>query len=344
MAVQIGRERLLGAIRTVLPAVARKELFEQADKLAIDGGHLVSYNDAVSIMHPLPELDGISGSIDGRKLFELLGRVPTQAGADPAVDLDMREGELLVSCAKTKTRASFFVSPVTLPISEIDQTGDYMDLPDGFTRDLGMVAAAGARTDVSRHVLMCVRLDGSVIEASDGYRMARLQLDGDVLPSTLLPITSAALVSQVGATSVAMGETGDWIRFKTDEGTILCARTASGVYPRLDDLYDVTGAAIALPGALRSTIERALVFARRDNRIDEEVQVTMSPGKIVVRAAYGGGKFSETIPHRDQDAEGSFSIHPSFLMAALDERSTCVLGESKIKFSTNSWSHVIALR
>lgn len=344
MAVQIGRERLLGAIRTVLPAVARKELFEQADKLAIDGGYLVSYNDAVSIMHPLPELDGVSGSIDGRKLFELLGRMPAAAGSDPVIDLDMRDGELLVSCSKTKTRVSLFVSPVTLPISEIDQTGDYADLPDGFTRDLGMVAAAGARTDVSRHVLMCVRLAGDVIEASDGYRMARLQLDSDVLPSALLPVSSAELVSQSGATSVAMGETGDWLRFRTDEGTVLCARTASGVYPKLDDLYDVPGAAIALPGALRSTIERAMVFARRDNRIDEEIQVTMQPGRIVVRASYGGGKFSETVPHRDQDAEGSFSIHPSFLMAALDDRSTCVLGESRIKFSTNQWAHVIALR
>lgn len=312
--------------------------------MAIDGGYLVSYNDAVSIMHPLPELGDISGSIDGRKLFELLGRMPASSGSDPVLDLDMRDGELLVSCARTKTRASFFVAQVSLPISEIDQTGDYAALPDGFTRDLALVAAAGARTDVSRHVLMCVRLSGDVVEASDGYRMARLVLAEDVLPSMLLPISSAELVASSGATSIALGGTGEWVRFRTDEGTVVCARTASGTYPRLDDLYEVPGRAIALPEALRATIDRALVFARRDNRIDEEIQVTMAPGKIVVRSSYGGGKFSETVANRGQDVEGSFSIHPSFLMAALDGKSSCVLGESRIKFSTNSWAHVIALR
>lgn len=340
MSTQIDKKKLLDAIKTVLPAVARKELFDQADKLAIDDGFLVAYNDAISIMQPVPELGDIAGAIDGRRLYELLIRMPDDG---VVLDLEVRGGELAVSSRQSKIRASFSMADVELPISEIDQTGDYCDLPDKFLDDLGMIATTCAR-DMSRPVLTCVRFGSDVIEGTDGYRMARLRLSHDVLPSLLLPATTAELVAGSESIQVALGGKGEWVRFRSKSGTVICARTSSGSYPDLRGMYEVEGTSVTMPDGLRDVLDRAQVFSKRVHKIDEEVQVSMSPGKVIVKAEYPGGRFSETIPHRGQSAEGSFAIHPSFLSVALEEGTECVLGESKIKFFSSAWEHVIALR
>lgn len=338
---QIKRDRLVEAIRTVLPAIARKEMFAQADKLAITGGYAVAYDDAVSIMHPLPELDGVEGAIDGRRLLEFLGKV---SGDDVEVTVEVAGSELRISSSGIRARVSFTLAEVQLPISEIDQTGDYADLPDGFVDGLGMIAAACSK-DANRPVLTCVRLGPDAIEASDGFRLARFVLGDDLLPDLLLPADAAELVSGSGVAEVALGGTGEWIRFRAKSGVIICARTFSGTFPDLGSLYQIDdGHRLSLPPGLRETIERAQVFAKRERKIDETIQVTMSPGKIVVKAEYDGGRFAETVAHREQADEGSFSIHPRFLAAALDDGSECVLGKSRIKFSSNSWEHVISLR
>ena len=339
----IEKRKLLEAIRTVLPAVARKELFDQADKLAIDDGHLVAYNDEIAIIQPVPELEGVSGVIDGRKLFELLSRIPDEVeGALVVLDVAVASSELTVSSRQVRTRASFLLSERGMSISEVDQTGEWITLPEKFTAQLGMVASACARV-MNRPVLTCVRFANDVVEASDGYRMARFRSGAEV-PRLLLPMKAAELVADSAVSEMALGGSGEWVRFRSQAGTIICARTVTGDYPPIGDLYDVPGSPIVLPIGLRESVDRAQVFARRDLKINEEIQVVMSPGKIVVRAGYDGGRFSETVVHRGQKSEASFSIHPRFLLAALEDGAECVLGKSKIKFSMSTWEHVIALR
>ncbi len=337
--MQINRKKLLGAVATVLPAIAKKEIFDQADKLIFDGGSLVSYNDEVSIFHPVEEVEELSGAVDGRRLYDLLNKVPDSV---EGVDLDAVGAELVVRAGRT--RASFAMSEVALPLSEIDRTGDSAALPEGFVKGLRLVAGTCAR-DMSRPVLTCVRFSGDVLEASDGFRMARLFFPGADLPSLLLPVVAAEMVCAFDLTEVAVGEAGEWIRFATAEGSTVCARISSGTFPDLTKLYDVEGQRIVLPQSLRDVLERAQIFSKRDHRIDEQVVVELKPKRIVIRSEYDGGKFSETVHDAGQTQELTFSIHPDFLAEALKGESMgCVVDGSKIKFTGPSFEHVIALR
>ena len=337
--MQINRKELLSAIGTVLPAIAKKEIFDQSDKLIIDGGSLVSYNDEVSIFHPLPGIEDLSGAVDGRKLHDLLSRMPD---ATETVELDVDNAELIVRGGRS--RASFAMSEVVLPLSEIDRTGEFAPLPEGFVAGLRLVAGTCAR-DMSRPVLTCVRFSSDVLEASDGFRMARLFFPGADLPSLLLPVVAAEMVCAFDLTEVAVGEAGEWIRFAAAGGLTVCARISSGTYPDLTRLYDVEGQSIGLPAGLRDVLDRARIFAKRDHRIDEQVTVELKPKRIVVRSQYEGGKFAETVHDAAQTRELSFSIHPDFLSAALQGKDMdCVVDGSKIKFSGPSFEHVIALR
>jgi DNA polymerase III sliding clamp (beta) subunit (PCNA family) len=334
--MDIEKKELKKAIGLVVPGIARKETFDQADKLAFEQGKLISYNDEVSIFHPLSGTEEINGAIDGRKLYELLNRVTADT-----VTLTQNENELRFKCGSSV--ANFKLAPVVLPFSEIDWSGDYEKLPEGFKNALKLVASTCAR-DMSRPVLTCVYMFENLMIGSDGYRVSQFTFDSQ-LPTLLLPVTAAELIAENEIKSIALGENGEWVRFMTNEETVICARLSTGNYPDLSKTLDVTGDEITLPKSLIQTLERAQIFSKRDHRIDEEVQVTLRDRGITVRSNYDGGRFEERV-RGSQVADGEFTIHPDLFAEALsgEDEASCILDRSRIKFVGPGWEHVVALR
>lgn len=335
--MEIDRTKLIASIGRVLPAVARKELFEQASRIALQDGFLVAYNDAVSIFDRLPECEGIEGAVDGRRLHELL----TRLSAD-VVTLSAADDKLLVRAGRTRT--TFDMLPVGLPLGEIDRTGEDAPLPAGFSEALRLVAGCCAR-EMSRPVLTCVRIGGEEVEASDGYRLGRVRFPGSELPEALIPVTEAEVICDYDVATIGVGESGEWVRFSArDGGTTIHARATSGRFPDLAAVYEVEGASVVLPSALGEAVERARIFARRDHRIDEHVSLALRPGRIEVSASADGvGEFSEVV-RWDGEAEATLSVHPDFLTQALRRGTSCVVGPDRIMFSGENWRHVVALK
>ena len=334
--MEIKRERLAEAIARVVPAVARKELFPQATRLAIHEGHVVAYNDEISIFDALPEAGDISGALDGRKFNDLVSKLKTDV-----VDLSQDGDHIVVKSGRTTV--AFDALPVALPLDEIDKTGEDMALPEGFAAGLALVASACAR-DLSRPVLTCVRMGGEELEASDGYRAARLRFAGLDLPPVLLPVSVAETIADYPVGGVAVSDGGEWIRFSANDGnTTLHARLFSGKFPDLAGHYATEGDEVVLPEKLSETLVRAGIFASREKRIDEEVGVQLRPRRLTVSASCEEGRFEEKLGW-DGTATADFSIHPRFLAMALKAGTSCVIGKGKVKFVGAGFEHVIALR
>lgn len=339
--MEIDRVKLAEAVARVLPAVGKKESFVQATKLAFHEGCVAAYNDEISILDRQPELAGIEGSVDGRHLHELLGKIAAErvvlevAGQGDKQMLELRAG---------RVRASFELLPVLLPLGEIDRSGeDGEPLPDGFTKSLKLIAGTCAR-DMSRPVLTCVSTSPGAIEAADGFRAARIEFGDAALPEMLLPVTAAEVLADYQVERSAVSDSGEWARFTARGGeTTIYARVFSGRFPDLASLYEVEGQGIVLPTALDKVLDRASIFTKREHQIDEVVHLSMRPHQISVSAEYDGGKFSEVV-RSDQDVTADFSIHPDFLAEVLKTGTSCVVGTDRVLFSGEGWRHVIALR
>jgi hypothetical protein len=204
---EINREELAAAVRLVLPGITKIELFDQSHKLAIQSGCLISYNDELSIRHTFPQLAGIQGAIDGRRLFQLLHRMPSDS-----VKLNVIENELRV-VAPDGVQASLDIAPIVLPLSKIETGTKRFTLPDGFTDNLKLIASVCAR-DMSRPVLTCVHIGGGYMEGSDGYRLARVRCAG--LPEMLLPVTSAEVIARYPIVRLITGLRNQWVHFETN--------------------------------------------------------------------------------------------------------------------------------
>lgn len=305
----------------------------------------MAFDDAVAILHPLPGGLELSGAVDGRHLCSLLEKLTADA-----VDLIAADGK--ISLRAGRTRASFDAPPVTLPIDSVDLTGEMVDFPAtfgengdrvGFADQLKWVSACCAR-DMSRPALTCVLVEGDWMQATDGYRAARIRHGCVGLPRLMLPIDQVEVLVDYPIRRVALSEGREWARFESDASTVLCCRSMSGALPDVEYVYDVAGCEIQLTAALAPVLERAMIFSKRANAADEEVAVSMQPNRITVSAQYDGGRFSEVVRCDGISEEVEFVIHPKFLAAALESGTGCVLGKESIKFSGKDWEHVISLK
>lgn len=337
--MEVERKPLLAALKLVLPAMTQRELFEQSDKIAFVKGNAVAFNDAVAILHPLPGgLDFGDCAFDGKHLYDLLDKIAADT-------VDLTESEARIHLKSGRSRASFELLEVALPIDSVDMTGELVNLPDGFVDKLRWVSASCAK-DMSRPALTCVSIENGWMQSSDSYRASRVQCDEN-LPRLMLPISQVEVLinKDYPIKRVALSDGKEWARFETDDNTTLCARSMSGSFPDLTKIYDVSGSEVQLTAALTEVIERARIFSQREHTIDEEITVTMhSNQSITVSAQYDGGKFSEDMRCRGAAEEAEFTIHPKFLSSALSSGTKCVLGTRSVKFSGADWEHVVSLK
>jgi hypothetical protein len=316
--------------------MSQKELFDQSNKVAFVGGKIVAFNDAVAILHPLPGDLDLEGAVDGQHLYALLNKLSSDI-----VNLTLENGKINLRAGRT--RASFDILPVTLPIDSVDMTGEFVDLPSTFVVQLKWVSSSCAR-DMSRPALTCVLIENGWMQSSDSYRVSRVNYGDAVIPRLMLPIPQVEVLVDYPVTKVSLSDGGEWARFTTEEGTTLCARSMSGAYPDLATICDVQGQEVQLTSTLGPVIERARIFSRREHSIDEEISVLMRSNQITVSAQYDGGKFSE-VARCEGAVDGiAFTIHPKFLSAALESGTRCVIGSRSVKFSGADWDHIVALK
>lgn len=335
--MEMSREALLRAIWRVLPAMAKKELFYQANKIAFAGRKVAAFNDAVAIFHPLPGDLSIDGVVDGKRLYDLLGRL---SGGIVQVVVDDNKLGLRAG----RSRALFDILPLSLPIDSVDMTGELVDLPETFVKHLRWVGSSCAR-EMARPALTCVLVAGGMMQASDGYRASRIKHGGVELPRLMLPISQVEVLVEYDIKQVALSDGGEWARFTTEDETVVCTRSMAGVFPDLGPLCAMTGREVQLTGLLSPAIARARIFSKGNgNPIDEEIELTMRQNQIEVSAQCDGGQFSEIVQCIGSVEGVGFSIHPKFLDAALESDTRCIIGDRAVKFSGDGWDHIVALR
>ncbi len=328
------KETLLKALQIVKPGLANKEMIEQSTSFAFMDGRVVTYNDEISISHPIPDL-GIQGAVKADKLYELLNRT-----AQEEIDISLNGNEVLIKAGKSKAGLTV-QQEVKLPLEEIEISKSWKTVPPDLGKGLRF-AMLSCSNDMSRPVLTCVHVNKQgQVESSDNYRISRYCLESKVPKGFLIPASSVKELIKYTPTEMAIGDA--WAHFKTEEGTIFSCRVFNDTFPNIDTLLDVQGVKVLLPANLKVILERASIFAKRDHFLDEQVTLILQDKQVKIRAEGDSGWFEESTPIRYTDAPISISVHPVMLSSVLDRTKACVLANNAIKFQGEGWEHVVAL-
>lgn len=325
---------LIQCLERVKPGLSNKEMIEQSTSFAFIEGRVVTYNDEISISHPVPGLGDVTGAIKADELYKLLSKL-----SEDDIEVSVSGPEVILKAGRSK--AGFTLqTEIKLPLDEVPAPSKWKDVPDGFLEAIRFTSSSCSR-DMSRPVLTCLNVrDSGVVEASDNLRITNYDLGNKMpVPTFLLPVTSAKEILAYKINKICKSD--GWIHFKTNEDTILSCRIFEDKFPDVSKFFDVEGDEIKLPKDLHSALDKASVFA-----VDGEIMsvtLTLKPKKMIVRGRSTSGWFEEEMPARYNGKEITFTTCPKTLQDITSQTTTCILGKNVMLFAGDKWKHVVSL-
>lgn len=331
------RKILQAGLEKVKPGLSKSEVIEQATSFAFMGDRVVTYNDEISISHPVEGMD-LRGAVRAEELYQLLNKLKQDE-----IEIEVTDSELVITSGKVQAGLAF-QAEITLPLDEVGAIGDWKKVPEGFCDAVKFVIPT-ASNDMSKPAFTCVHIcKNGVIESCDGFRVTRMIVGKVGLEDCLIPASVAKDLVKYPITEQASGE--GWRHFRTEDGTVFSCRILEDQYPDIDGkgILNVTGEAVEFPKNMMEILDRAGVFAKRDHYSEEEVSVTLGNKKIVVEGKSDSGWFKEVSNIRYTGEAKSIIVHPDFLKDMLARIQSCVIGSNSMKFEGEGWQHVVWMK
>jgi hypothetical protein len=335
--MKIGREKLQTALEIVKPGLANKEMVEQSTSFAFLDGKVVTYNDEISIQHPVEGLE-IEGAIKADELYKLLNKISAKE-----IDIKITDKEIQLSSGRTKAGITL-ETEIKLPLDDsVAHVGKWKPLPEDFLKFVGFAAASCSKNQ-SEYKFTCVHITRQgVVEASDGYKITHCILKEEMpTKSFLLPSFAAEQVVKLVPTHIAEGK--GWIHFKNEEGTILSARILEEEYGNTSKFLEAEGPLLTLPASIKATLDRAEVFSKRDQILAESITISVKDAKLTVSSRSESGWFEEVLNIEYDGKPLEFDITPYLLKGILNETQGCRVDKTKLKFEGDGWIHVTSLK
>jgi DNA polymerase III sliding clamp (beta) subunit (PCNA family) len=333
----ISKESLQEALGIVKPGLTGNEIIEQTTSFAFIGGNVVTYNDEISLSHPVEGLD-FEGAIKSDKLYQFL----TKTDQDE-IQLEIKENELLVTAGKARVWLTL-QSEIRLPLDEeLSKKGKWKDLPENFIKFVVMCIPS-CSTDLFKPLLGTIHVTREgIVEASDGYRITHCVLSKEMPVETfLIPSKSAKLMIQLKPVQIAEGR--GWMHFRTETGTVLSCRILEfDKFPNTLPFLNVEGERIVFPRTISEVVKRAEVFSKDLNSNLDVLQVEIADNLLVIKAKTSIGRFEETVNMKYKGDPIIFQINPGLLQGILSETQEAILSEKMILFNGEGWKHLVML-
>lgn len=328
------RQDLLTALEIVKPGLASKELIEQSTSFAFMQGRIVTYNDTISITHPVEDLD-VQGAVKADALYKFLNKATAEE-----LQIKQTENEIQIKAGKTVKAGLRLHQKIVLPLDQLGEISEWKDLPSSFipALKLGMHSCS---KDMSRPALTCVHARKGVVESTDGMRATQVQCK--IKDDFLIPATTVQDLVKYPVIQMASGE--GWLHFKTEQGTVFSARIYDAEFPSeaIDAFMKVEGIEIELPTKIEEMMERTGIFAKREHVLDEEITVNLKNNMMVVRGEGDTGWEEEKAKVKYKGEEISFTVNPEILKQIAKHIKKCTISESAMKFEAETWQHAVVL-
>jgi len=335
--MKINKTELQKALEKVKPGLSSKELVEQSTSFAFMGGRIITYNDEISISHPVKDLN-VTGAVKAQSLYAFLSKIKRDE-----IILEWEENQVVIKAGRSKA-GLVLEQEIKLPVEEVGEIGKWVELPEGFLNALRFCYPCCSK-DMSRPILTCVYVSGKEMQASDSFQIVKYQLEKKIpVKPFLLPASAAHELVKYDVKEIAEGS--GWYHFKTEDGTIFSSRVFDGEFPSIAKLLEFDGVEIAFPKTSIQALDRAQVFAKNSDfaGIMATVEVEVYKDQIKFASKDESGWFEETIKTNYKGDKIKFITGAGFLINLLTHSSSsCVYGENRIKFNGENWTHVIAV-
>lgn len=342
--MKIEKEKLKTALEIVKPGLANKDIIEQTTSFAFIKERVVTYNDEISISHPIEGLK-IKGAVQAEELYKFLSKVKTKE-----IEIKKEGNEIILKSGRATT-GYLLKDEIILPLSEeISKKGKWQDIPENFLEFLKF-ASMSCSKNMTDPKLTCVHVnEKGIIESCDNLRIVHCKLKKQLnVPTFLIPATSINVIFKNKPIKIAQGK--GWVHFKTKVGTIISCRTFKEKYVNTSKYLKPIkkGIPIRLPKTLNEVLDKAIIFAKRKQSIDESIDVEINNKQIKVKSILidevGNilARFEESIPIKYKGKTILFTVTPYLLKDILFQTNECVLHKDSLTFKGKDWIYMTTL-
>jgi hypothetical protein len=326
----MNRQVLIDALAAVRPGLASREILEQSGSFVFDDGMVYTYNDQISISHPVPP--GITGAVRAGELYSLLTKFP-----DEEVQTEVTKTELVIQGKRRKAGVAL-QTEVRLPLDTLKGEKAWKPLPKGFADGLKFCGMSVGK-DMTKPVLTSIHVKGNVMESCDNYRLGRWTLGESIADDLLIPESAADKLPAYAPTDYATSE--GWIHFRNEKQVVFSARTFEGTYPDLSKLIANDGFTLELPAELPDVLERAEVLVK--DEIDGMAEIGLAANALTVKARGPVGWFEEQVRVRYKGDKIEFRIRPAFLREISGKLKTVEVCPGLLKFQGENFLHACSV-
>jgi DNA polymerase III sliding clamp (beta) subunit (PCNA family) len=328
------RTDLLNALSVVKPGLGSKDLVEQTTSFVFTENTVSTYNDEISISHPIET--EFTGVVKAEEFYQFLSRIKTDE-----VEFTIADEELRMKAGRTKAGIKL-EQEVKIQLPDVSAI-KWKTLPEDFSKVLKFVATA-ASTDASTPALTCIHITPEgIVEATDRYRACRWQMEPFSKKEFLLPANIVSQITAIKPTKISI-EKG-WLHFTNENETVISCKIFAATFPDIAHLFNSKekGASLKFPKKLKTIIDRADVFAKREHEFDQFLEITLTSSKMIVYAysTYGWSKESTKAIYKGDDFK--FNIVPKILEDILDEDAKISIFSNRIKFDGADWKYVASI-
>jgi len=329
------RKLLLGALESVRPGLASKDIVEHSTSFIFRKGMVLTYNDEMSVRHPVEEFP--DGAIPAAPLLALLKKA-----SGKEVTVEEGEGEVILKCGRSRAGIpmEFEAIPDYLLELKIPKEG-WKKVPKDFVQAIRFCLFSTC-DDMTRPILTNIHIKGASVESTDSFRLTRYEMKSEMGKSLLLPAAAAAHL--VNSELVKYARDKAWVHFKSKAGAIFSCRISAGTFVDVAKaIPGDKGKKITFPENLMDVLDRAGIFSVSEFQADQKVTLQFKGGKLKVKATGDTGWFEEVMKTDVKD-DMEFIIHPDFIKEILEHSKSATNHDDKLlRFKGKDFVHVVAL-
>ena len=132
--------------------------------------------------------------------------------------------------------------------------------------------------------------------------------------------------------------------FKTENDTVISCRTFKEKFVDTSKYIKlIKGVKIQLPILLNEILDKAIVFAKREQGVEELVDVYIEDKHITIKSQSESSWFKERAKVIYEGEPISFSIAPNLLKDIISHTNECVLAGRLLQFQGADWIYVTSL-
>lgn len=327
------RKELLQALLTVKPGIASKDIIESMTYFYFSGSSVISYNDMISIQHPLKT--DFQTFIKADDFFKVISKVKSDTLAFKLENsqLKMKSDKMMNSFA------TIFDDEIVARIATVQESLEgvtFKKLPSNFSEGVKLCIQVASRNE-SDQMLTCLYISGKNIVATDNVRIARyiLKASMDDMMIKASELKSLALINPV-----KYCVTPSWIHFQNESNCIFSIRRIKGNYPDMLKYTEFTGVEVSLPKNILDGVDIASVFTED---ADDAIAITIKKGKYRIYKESDAGKidFRDNIDYDGQDI--TFKINPNLLKEMMNHSTNVTIGVRSARLEADNFLLVTSL-